>query len=312
MERTVIITAPAPAHLIEDLTAAGYKVSYEPSISYDRLKDAIASASGLVVTTRIRIDKDMLDAAGNLKWIGRLGSGMELIDEAYASQRGVVCISTPEGNRNAVAEHALGLLLNLMNNICRSFNEVKAGQWLRNENRGIELTGKTVGVIGYGNTGQAFTRLLQPFGVQVLAYDKYKSGFGSGYVKESSMEEIQKAANVISMHVSLTDETYHMADDSFFDQLERKPFFMTTCRGKVTKTSSVINALKANKIAGAALDVLENEKLSTLTEAQKEELSFLCEQPNVLITPHIAGYSHEAYKKMSDVLIEKLRDRQLL
>jgi D-3-phosphoglycerate dehydrogenase / 2-oxoglutarate reductase len=310
--KQVFITAPAHPYLIEELKAAGFIVIYEPALSYEQLIEKINLATGLVVTTRIKIDKAILDKAPKLEWIGRLGSGMELIDAVYAAGKGIICISTPEGNRNAVAEHALGMLLNLMNNISRSFNEVKEGKWLRNENRGIELTGKTVGVIGYGNTGQAFTRLLQSFGVQVLAYDKYKEGFGSGYVKVSSLEEICAIANVISLHVPLTEETYHMADDGFFDQLERKPFFMTTCRGDVTKTSSVINALRANKIAGAALDVLENEKLSTLTTEQKEELRFLCDQPNVLVTPHIAGYSNEAYRKMSEVLIEKLRNQHLL
>lgn len=304
--KKVIITGKAHEHLEQSLRGRGYEVIYDPGITAGQLEDLIGDAEGIVVTTRIPVNRSLLEKAPALKWIGRLGSGMELIDTEYARSRGIECVSSPEGNREAVAEHALALLLCLFNNIIPAANEVRKGSWSREPNRGIELAGKTVGIIGFGNTGSSLARLLRSFDVTLLAYDKYRLGYGDEFVNESTPAEIAASADIISFHVPLTPETYHLANAEFFMGLGKKPWILNTSRGKVVELDALIAALQSNRISGAALDVLENENLDSYSSEERQQLSWLLSRDNVIITPHIAGYSHEALFKMAEVLLQKL------
>ena len=304
--KKVLITAFAHPMLKEQLTAKGYLVEVNEKISYQDLKDVVGQYVGLIITTRLNIDRVMIDAALQLKWIARLGSGMEIVDVDYANEKGIVCISSPEGNRDAVGEHALGILLSLMHHIDRSHREVIEGKWIRDGNRGTELGGKTVGIIGYGNTGAAFAKLLGAFGVIVLAYDKYKVGFADEHVREASLEQIQSHSDIISFHLPLNEETFHFGNSAFFKNLKRAPFLLNTSRGAIIDTQALIVALDSNQISGAGLDVLENEDLASYQKDEKAILENILKRNNTIITPHIAGYSNEALLKMATTVLEKL------
>jgi D-3-phosphoglycerate dehydrogenase len=282
----------------------GYEVDDLPQITRAETLAAIASYDGIAVRTKFRIDKELMDAAPGLKFVARAGAGLDNIDEAYATERGILLINAPEGNRDALGEHAVALLLSLINNLRKADMEIRNGIWDREGNRGWELKGKTVGIIGYGFMGSSFAQKLSGFGVKVLAYDKYKTGFSDAYAQECSMEEIVKHTDVLSLHIPLTSETRQMVDEEYLIHFKKKIFFINTARGEIVSTKAVLSAVASGKILGAGLDVLEAEKFPGLGEQSwYDELKV---SPKVILTPHIGGWTFESYRKISEVLADKL------
>src|SRR5699024_4737499 len=304
--RKVLVTAKVHPYLIEYLEEKGYQVLYHPGINNADTFEKIHSCIGLIVTTRIKVDKNLLDHAPQLQWIGRLGSGMETIDTDYAREKGIRCKSSPEGNCDAVGEQVIGMLIALFANIQRSNLQLREGKWEREDNRGIEIGEKTVGIIGYGHTGHAVARKLSGFDCKVLAYDKYKEDYGDAYAERATLEEIQQKADILTVHVPLNEETHHMINDQFLKAFAVPIYFINASRGKVAKTADVIKNIKEEHVLGACLDVLENEHPASFSEEEKEQFNFLLNSEKVILTPHIAGYTHEAAYKMAHYVIKKL------
>jgi D-3-phosphoglycerate dehydrogenase len=303
----VLITDDVHPLLIEQLEQMGYEIYFQPHITFEETLAQISPYTGLIINSKILCGAELLDKAPNLRWVGRLGSGMEVIDTKACDVHGVKYFNSPEGNRNAVAEHALALMLNLLNNITKSNNEVKQGKWIREPNRGEELSGKTIGIIAFGNTGEAFAKILRGFDVQILAYDKYKKGFGNNLVKESILEEIFEKADVVSLHLPFTDETKYMIEEKFLNSFRKPIYLINTSRGKVLKTAALISAIESGKVKAAALDVLENEKIHQLNEQERQWFDALVRDERIILTPHIAGWTSESRRKIAEVVIEKIK-----
>ncbi len=296
--------------LFSELEELGYNCIHDPEITREKMLEIMPGLTGIIVRSKFFLGKEELRHADNLRFIGRVGSGLENIDVEYAGHKGIACLNSPEGNCDAVGEHATGMLLSLVNLICKAHREVCNASWKREENRGTELRGKTMAIVGYGHTGSAFARCLSGFGMEVLAYDKYKKGFGSRGVVETNMEEIFRSADFLSLHVPLTDETRYLADYDYLNRFKKDIFLVNTSRGPVVNTADLCRALRSGKVRGAALDVLEYEHLSfenlDLWDLP-EPFRFLAGHPRVVLTPHVAGWTHESHVKLSRVLVEKIR-----
>lgn len=292
--------------IISLLEQNGWEVDYQPLIQRKHILEILSGYAGIIIRSKTAIDKEFLMSGPNLKFIGRAGAGLDQIDVEALEVQGIKLFHAAEGNMDAVAEHALGGLLALFNKLMLADGEVRKGIWERESNRGVELHGKTVGIIGFGNMGSAFAQRLSGFGVKVLAYDKYKTGFGYGHVVESSLEKIFREVEVLSIHVPLTPETHQFLTKEFLANFHHPLYFVNTARGELITFDTLNWALDTGIFKGAVLDVLENEKFQYFTPAQQESFQRLAERVNVLFSPHIAGWTVESYAKINQVLVQKI------
>ena len=295
--------------LLNQLNELGYTNDEDYTSTKEEIADKIDQYDGFIIRSRFSIDKTFLDKATNLKFIGRVGAGLENIDCNYAEQKGVYLISAPEGNRNAVGEHSLGMLLSLFNKLNKADNEVRNGRWLREENRGIELDGKTVGLIGYGNMGKSLAKKLRGFDVAVLCYD-IKPNVGDDNCKQVSLEELQQKADVLSLHTPETPITTCMIDKNFIDQFQKPFWLINTARGKSVVTKDLVKAIKEGAILGAGLDVLEYEKASfenLFSTEMPKAFQYLIHSEKVLLSPHVAGWTIESKEKLAQTIVDKIK-----
>jgi D-3-phosphoglycerate dehydrogenase len=304
MKKNILIVDDIDLIFVNKAEGLGYTCDYKPTIKPAEALEIIGDYAGLVIRSKFMVDKKVIDTAKNLRFVCRAGAGMDNIDEAYAEEKSITLINAPEGNMDAVGEHAIGLLLAVMNNFRNSNLQIREGIWDREGNRGYELKGKTVGIIGYGFMGRSFAKKLSGFEVNVIAYDKYKTGFSDKYAREVSMEEIVKHSDVLSLHIPLTDETNGLVNEEYLFHFKKPIFFINTSRGKTTKVRAILNGIKSGKILGAGLDVLEVEKFPAL--AEQEWWEDLKQSGKLLLTPHVAGWTFDSYRKISEVMAEKL------
>lgn len=299
--------------ITEQLLAKGFILEEDFTSSYDEVLQKINQYDGIIIRSRIPLDKNFLENAPNLKFIARVGAGMENIDLEVAKNLGISLINSPEGNRDAVAEHVVAMLLILMNRLFIASEEVKNGIWKREENRGDELLGKTFGIIGYGNMGKATAKKLSGFGVEVIFYDILPN-LEDEFAKQVSLEELQERADILSLHIPLDASTKYLVDENFISKMKKNFYLVNTARGKNVKTSALVDALKSGKVKAAALDVLEYEKSSfenldtstSLSARNKEDLQFLLESNQVIVTPHIAGWTHQSKEKLAQFIVDKI------
>lgn len=301
--------------LLKMLEKAGFECQYSPELSRQECLDIFPLFDGLIIRSKFTLGKEELSKATKLKFIGRVGAGLENIDIQYAQSVGVVCFNSPEGNRDAVGEHALAMLLSLFNNLCRCNAEISKGIWRREANRGLEIKGKTIGIIGYGNMGNAFAKRLSGFDCTVIAYDKYKTNYSNEYAQEKSLDYLFQHTDILSLHIPQTEESMYMVDNEFIGGFKKDFYIINTARGKHIRISDLVANLKTGKIKGACLDVLEYENSSfenLHSESLPPDFKYLIEAENVLLSPHVAGWTVESNVKLSEFLAQKIIDKFIL
>ena len=292
--------------ITEQLSAKGFEIDDDFSSSYDDVLKKIDAYDGIIIRSRIPIDRNFIEHGKNLKFIARVGAGMENIDGEFATKSGISLISSPEGNRDSVAEHVLGMLLILMNRLFISSNEVKNGIWKREENRGDELLGKTFGIIGYGNMGKAVAKRLSGFGVKVIFHDILPN-LSDEFATQVSLDTLKNETDILSLHIPITNETHHLIDAQFISEMKKDFYFINTARGKNVKTSDLVEAIRSGKVRGACLDVLEYEKPSFENlEVENNDSAFLLQSEKVIVTPHIAGWTVQSKEKLAQVIVDKI------